>query len=340
MTHRLRTRFAAAASAVLAGLVGMAGPAVAAPRVELDPPRLPRGADAAIPYVRGTTLVDGTARIRLDADAASLLGMSGADYVVWTSEDGSSGKIVRVSPSGVSTVVVRGREAFNAVLSADGGQVALPRTRVDARRTTVTIHDSSTGAVVSSRTFKGFADVLDIDAGRALVGTISPARTVLWDLAGGQVETISRDDGYEGDLSADRLAVLTGDPFRGGCSVVSSVSDPGTVLSESCTERVYEFAPDGSRMALVDLLTDGLGPSRVTVRRAGGRKVATYDAPFFFGLVTWETSTALLMQTNGPRRSALVRCTRADCDRASRLTRTPDVRRVLPPSPRISPWRL
>ena len=124
--------------------------------------------------------------------------------------------------------------------------------------------------------------------------------------------------------------MLTDDPYDGGCSVVSTLSDPAAVLSESCTERVTDFSPDGRRLALVDLLTDGLGPNRVTVRTAGGRRVATYDAPFFFGLVQWETSEALLLQTNGTRRSALVRCARAACERASRLRSTPAVRSPRP----------
>jgi len=165
-----------------------------------------------------------------------------------------------------------------------------------------------------------------------VVGTLDPDKTLLWHVPSGMREKIAGRRGYAADLAADRLAVLTGDPFRGGCSVVSTLEEPSQRLSRSCTERVHAFAPGGARMALIDLLTDGLGPSRVTVRRAGGREVASYDAPLYFGLVTWETSRALLMETNGPKRSALVRCRGTDCERASRLGRTPEVR---PQAPRF-----
>jgi hypothetical protein len=278
--------------------------------------------------VRGSTIVDGPRRIVLDADNAFLLGVSGDDYVVWASTGGRRTQVWRVSPTGTVRVLLRAPEAFNAVLSADGDRIALPRTRVDARETTVTVHDAVTGKVEETTTFNGFATVLDLDGDEAVVGTLDPDKTLLWHVPSGMRERIAGRRGYAADLAADRLAVLTGDPFRGGCSVVSTLDEPSQPLSRSCTERVYAFAPGGARMALVDLLTDGLGPSRVTVRRVGGREVASYDAPLYFGMVTWETSRALLLETNGPKRAALVRCRGTDCERASKLGRTPEVRPV------------
>ena len=195
-----------------------------------------------------------------------------------------------MQPDGDSTLLMRTREAYGSVLSTDGDLLAVPRTRVQARETVVTIHDAVTGArAAQRRRSPGFANVLDLDGDDLVVGTTSPARTTIWDLSTGAKQRVSRRTGYQADISSDRLAVLTDDPYDGGCSVVSTLSDPAAVLSESCTERVTDFSPDGRRLALVDLLTDGLGPNRVVVRTAGGRRVATYDAPFFFGLVTWET---------------------------------------------------
>jgi hypothetical protein len=275
--------------------------------------------------VIGDVLVDGARRVPLRRSSV-LIGASGSGYVTWTSDGARRPSIWRVRPDGDTALLMRAREAYGSVLSTDGELLAVPRIRVQARKTVVTIHDAVTGAVLQTTTFSGFASLLDLDGDELVVGTTSPARTTTWDLSTDAKQRISRHTGYQADVSADRLAVLTDDPYNGGCSVVSTLSDPATVLSESCTERVTDFAPDGRRLALVDLLTDGLGPNRVIVRTAGGRRVATYEAPFFFGLVTWETATALLLQTNGPRQSALVRCVRAACERASRVRSAPAVR--------------
>ena len=274
-------------------------------------------------------LIHGARRVPLPASSV-LIGPSDGDYVVWTSDGARRPSIWRVQPDGDATLLMRSREAYGSVLSTDGDVLAVPRTRVQARETLVTLHDAVTGAVLQSTTFPGFANLLDLDGNDLVVGTTSPARTTTWDLSTGAKQRVSGRTGYQADLSSDRLAVLTDDPYDGGCSVVSTLSEPAVVLSESCTERVTDFSPDGKRLALVDLLTDGLGPNRVVVRTTGGRRVATYDAPFFFGLVTWETPQALLLQTNGSRSSALVRCARAACERASRVRSAPATRTTAP----------
>ncbi len=322
MTLAARTWATLAVAAGVAVAVSVSAlPASAAPELTLQPGSLARGADPSVPVVVGNVLVDGARRVPLSGSSV-LIGASRGDYVSWTSDGASKPSIWRVQPDGDATLLLRAREAYGSVLSTDGDLLAVPRTRVQAKETVVTVHDAVTGGVRHTTTFPGYANVLDLDGDDLVVGTTSPARTTTWNLSTGRKHRVSARTGYQADISSDRLAVLTDDPYDGGCSVVSTLSDPAAILSESCTERVTDFSPDGRRLALVDLLTDGLGPNRVTVRTADGRRVATYDAPFFFGLVRWETSEALLLQTNGTRRSALVRCARAACERASRLRST------------------
>jgi hypothetical protein len=119
------------------------------------------------------------------------------------------------------------------------------------------------------------------------------------------------------------VATYTRDPYRNGCTVVTSLSDPGTRLWRSCDERVATFSPDGRRMTTISLLADGLGPAELWLRRAGGRLLVHYSTPGWFGAQRWETDRALLLDTVGARKQAVVRCEGADCERASDLRRAP-----------------
>ena len=65
------------------------------------------------------------------------------------------------------------------------------------------------------------------------------------------------------------------------------------------------------------ILTDGLGPREIKVRGHHGRKLATYEVGGWFGQLEWETNRALLMEAFGKKRTALVRCELAECERAS-----------------------
>ena len=70
---------------------------------------------------------------------------------------------------------------------------------------------------------------------------------------------VARNAGYAADLSADLFAAYTGRSYRNGCTVVRKVST-GQQVWKSCKERVAEFNADGTRMATIDLLSDGIGP--------------------------------------------------------------------------------
>jgi hypothetical protein len=76
-------------------------------------------------------------------------------------------------------------------------------------------------------------------------------------------------------------------------------------------------------MVTTPILSDGLGPSVLQVRRADGKVFRTYRPPSFFGFVEWESDRSLLLQPIGSRHAAAVRCFvgGGECRRASRLYR-------------------
>ena len=151
----------------------------------------------------------------------------------------------------------------------------------------------------------------------------SPARTIWWNFRTDRTRQVVARTGGVADIAADRLGSYTGDPYAGGCYVLSSLTHPRDILWRSCGERAVEFSPDGRRVATVGILDDGLGPTRVTVRRVShGAALARYAAKWF-GAIRWESDTALLLDANGERKSATVRCVLAECERATDLEPAP-----------------
>lgn len=314
-----RTTRAVLAAALTAGLAGTLLPAATAAPEELRFRDLDRGDSAAVPYLEGDVLVDGDRRIELPRIVGGLLGTSGDDYLVWAfTQGGAKDKVLRVSPDGSREIVLRARALYDADLSPDGTSIA---TSVSgrSRRTTVKTYDTTTGDLTGRRTLTGYGNVLDYDGDVVALGLDSPGKTVAWTPATDRIEKVVGKAGFRADLGSDRLAVLTKDPYRGGCTVVSTFSDPGTELWRSCRERVEAWSTDGSRMATVDLLADGLGPGRAWLRRIGGRLLGAYDAPFYFGRISFEDATHVLMDTYSDSLYAVVRCDSGGCERASRL---------------------
>ena len=305
----------AAAGTLAATLVS--GPASAA-TTTLQPAKLPRGADVAIPHLEGKTIVDGTVRIRIKAPTLRLLGKSGTSYVVGTADrQGAHGQFFRVAPDGTRTRLGRAN-VYLTELSGDGQN--LVSTRIRSRRTDVTVWSATTGATVASRTFKGYSSALDAKGDEVLVG--GEHKTWLWTTSTDSVAVVARNAGYAADLSADLFAAYTGDPYRNGCTVVRKVST-GQQVWKSCKERVAEFNADGTRMATIDLLSDGIGPGYVAVRDTAGHRLGAYTVNRgWFGSIDFETTTALLLETNGARKAATVRCTDTGCERASDLEAT------------------
>jgi hypothetical protein len=318
---------AAAAAAALTLLLGAAAPASAVPVTELRPAELPRGADVAIPHLEGKTVVDGDVRVRIRAGLVLLLGTSGPDYVVGTSDANGDGhfRTFRVTSSGKRTPLLRGVPIFDMVLSRDGTQIGLASGST-AAHTRLRVWSAVNGDRRATHRFRGSVSILDFDARRMVLGSSGPDRTFWWNTHSDATRRITDRSGYNADIRADRLAVFTKDPYRGGCSVASRLSAAHRPLWRSCRERVQVFGPGGGRLASIPILTDGLGPRDVFLRGTGGGLRAHYRTAGWFGAITWESATALLLDTNGSVKSATVRCVVADCERASRLRPVPDLR--------------
>ncbi|MBC9735171.1 hypothetical protein [Nocardioides marmotae] len=325
-THvALAATLAAVTAAVVALMPAPAGAAADDP-VLIRPAALARGADPAFPALVGSTIVDGDRRVRIDLPDARLLGRAGGAYVVaFTPANGTHQRVTRVRPDGSRRVLLRGRGWNDAHLSADGDHLLtgqfLGRPGRPGR-TVLRALDPRSGELLVQRTLAGARDVLDARDGVALVSGDGVRPTVRWDLTAGTIRTLTGSDVYLADLAADRMAAWTRDPYLGGCSVVTSISDPGRVWWRSCQWRVEAVAPDGGRLAVVPPLSDGLGTSTVQARAVRGRRLATYDIGGWFGQVRFETATDLVLDAHGRVRTALVRCDGADCERASRTVST------------------
>lgn len=294
--------------------------AVAAPTVTLHPAQLDRGPDVPGPHVEGRVLVDGSTRISFKAGVVTLLGTSPVGYVVHLMRDnGSRSRIVTVDDEGDRRTLVSKVGYADSRLSEDGRHLLLART--SAERTRVRVLSVVTGDTARARWFRGSASVLDADRGRAVLGSWSPDRTFTWTWRTDRQRTINRHAGYVASISADRVASLTGDPYQGGCSVLTDLR--GHRLSRSCSDRVVAISPSGRRVVTVGIISDGPGASSATLRRAGGRVLATYRAPYVFAAIDFQTEAKLLLDTLTTRTITTVRCVLEDCERASRTRPSP-----------------
>lgn len=298
--------------------------AAAVPTVKIRPGELPRGANPQVPWVFDGTLFDGALRVDVPRNAW-LLGASGGDYLLVRPGNDLS-RVVRVAPDGDRTRVLTFPAAHQVMLASDGTMlIRTAQRRVDGDwRTVLHLHDPATGEERDRRRFGGVVDVLDADAGRAVLGSWTPReRTVLWDVAADTTRVLVGQTGYVVDLRADRLGTFTKDPYLGGCTVLRRLSAPAEVLSRSCEERVAAISPSGRRVATIHILSDGLGPREVSVRRDTGRKLVGYRVAEWFGRVDFESDRALLLEASGRTKQAVVRCKGTACERATRTRPTP-----------------
>ncbi|MBZ5736976.1 hypothetical protein [Nocardioides mangrovi] len=297
---------------VTALTAALASPVAAAPG-DLHPARLPRGDDPKIPYVVGSTVIDGKERIEIDGHWALVLGRSGDALVVQTDR-----RVLRVTGDRQRRIA-RLSDGAQVLLSEDGSDLVIGRIASRTGRTTVRVLDPESGAERAREVFSKYVVPLGARGGRVVMTASAPTRTFSWNHRTGDVRRIVGRSGGTVNVGADRLGTLTGDPYNGGCYVVSSLRHPRRELWRSCEEGVMSFSPDGSRMVTMDILADGLGPGRVWVRATdGGRLVARYSA-YWFSSVQWETDRALLLDTHTPKRWATLRCVAKDCERASRV---------------------
>jgi hypothetical protein len=313
----LSRSFAAVAVAALAGTL-LASPASARPVIVLTPGSIDRGADIAVPHldIDGHTVVDGTIRFAVEGSQVRLLGKSGAAYVVGTtSKQGGHGRIFRVTADGTKTLIAKAHP-FMSILSGDGATLVTTRVGRTAQ-STITAYDVATGVQKTQRVFRDYAVALDAQTDRVILGTTK--KTQLWTTTTNKVSTVSQDPGYIADLAADVVGTFTKDPYDGGCSELRRVSS-GVLVWRSCTEAVAAFSTDASRIATVGILSDGPGPGRVDARTITGQHLGRYQVRSgWFGAITFESPTALLLDVNGARKAFTARCTGTACERASNV---------------------
>lgn len=316
MRSRILILAALAAVVLVPGTPTAVGAPADAPTVRVRPGALPAGDRPAVPTQVGRHVLEGDTRVKLPSNTY-LLGRSGTAYVV-----AGNGRVLRLEADGTTAEIARVADDAELVLSRDGAHVIVTRLIRLARGGDglVMVIDASTGARVARRTFSHYATVLDADEGRLVLSTWTPGRTLWWDFVSGGISRIVGRAAGHADIRADRLATFTGDPYDGGCTVVTSLTRPRRTLWRSCREAVVAFSPDGGRMATMHILADGLGPSSVRARTVRGRAIASYDA-YWFGSIAWESDRVLLFDTHTRRRTALVRCEVGECQRASAVRR-------------------
>lgn len=277
------------------------------------PGTLARGDDVRLPHLEGNVVVDGDRRIEV-RNVVTLLGETGDDYVVSTRSRRGTSRVKRVSVTSEQWVLLTGREAVGVDLSSDGEHLLRNDNR---RRATISVYDATDGAPVATGRFRDYGYVLDADAGTAVVSSWAGAgRAVSWDFVDGGRTLVAEKDAYLADISADRLATFTADPYLDGCTEVSTLSAPDELLWESCQQKVATFSPGGEQMVTMHILADGVGPGEVDLRAVDGTPLVTYTSRWF-GQLQWEDDDTLLLDANSRRNGATVRCDLDVCELAS-----------------------
>ena len=144
----------------------------------------------------------------------------------------------------------------------------------------------------------------------------SDGRVFEWTFGTGRTRTIVRKTGGMASLEHDLLMIYTKDPYLGGCTKLVELSRPRVKRWASCRERVAAISPDGTQMLTFHILTDGIGPGELKLRTIRGSKLATYSTNWFGGW-QWESPGTLLLDVNGRRKAATVRCVLDACENAT-----------------------
>jgi hypothetical protein len=315
-----KTLGALCAATLLAGALAPAQPATAAGAlVTIKPKKLDRGDGVRMPHLEGKSVVDGDVRVRVRGKERYLLGSSGDGYVVQVRRHGRY-ETVRVEPGAKQKTLVQ-KGPGQVVLGADGSTIAV----VDklARRTSIDVRSAVDGSLLGTGDgFRGYPSVLDLDGDHMIVASFERG-AVDYDWKQGTTTKITGRSVYRADISSNKMALFTDDPYDGGCTVVAPLTRPKKRLWRSCDEAVLSFSPNARRMVTTFILADGLGPNQVTQRALHGRLVATYRVGYFFGQISWETDRQLLLDSFAKKKGATVRCTDKDCELASDLRPSP-----------------
>lgn len=291
-------------------------------RIDLE--RLERGTDATVPYragLDGRDIVEDGVVTRVPGDHVQLLGTRpDGDYVVLAVRgERHSVRVVTPGSSGGGRLLLDDVEDSSVHLGSDGTTVVTERFKNRPRRhTRLRAYDATSGELLGGRKRRGYVTVLDASRSTAVyAGETGPV--VSWDLATGDGTRVSPRYGYRADLANDRLAVFTKDPYQGGCTVVSTLSEPEAELWRSCEEAVVEFSPDGSHVITLFKLSDGLGPDEARVRTVDGEQVGRYRVDGYLGQLLFEDGDTALLEVQSRDASGMVRCDGAACELASDL---------------------
>lgn len=326
------TRLATALTALLAGGVLLAPSAgAAAPTTDLQPQKLQRGADIAIPHIDEGDFVDGAHRVELPGTVARVLGQAGDEWLVATNnvDRKRNRRVVRIAADGTVSDVLKDIDTSTVILSADGSTLAWQSFANGGRQTVTYVAASADGTLLGEKGPAAPHRLLDVSDDRVLLG--SGNRTSQWRFATDRTRTVVKKAANVADIEHDLLAFYTRDTYSGGCTRMVRLSEPSTTLWRSCDDRVWGISPDGTRLATIDLLSDGLGPDVVTIRKIDGSALARYRTGWFSS-VEWESTDTVLLGVNGTRKSATVRCTATACENA-----TDPVRTVFPRQPASTP---
>ncbi|MFD7075123.1 hypothetical protein ACFV9G_13005 [Nocardioides sp. NPDC059952] len=308
----------------------LTSPASAAPTVDVRPLPLPVGERPTVPYLHrpadtSVSVVDPATGMKTpvelvgdDLDRFELLGRSGKGFVLRVTNRNID-DIVRVQLDVPQKTLKSMYYADRARLSADG-RYLLNTATLTSGGIQAQVRSASTGAVVARHTFKASTrpDPIDVNGTRVLLGGFGAPRTMIWDWQSGTIKTIASRAAYAGSFASNRLATYTKDPSNlDACSVVSTVSAPGTTLWRGCLEAVASFSPDGARFA-TNAIEHENHADVVRRRSLRGTLLTTYRNPDGVRMYAWETNTRVLMSSAATRESWLVRCEVADCERAWR----------------------
>ncbi|KQV72833.1 hypothetical protein ASC64_19520 [Nocardioides sp. Root122] len=313
-------RHARTAGLVLATIttaLTLAAPAQAAAQiVELQPQRLARGADVAVPHIEDGDFVDGARRVELPGTVARVIGRSGDAWLVGTNniDVKRNRRVVRVEADREVVDVLRNIDPSTVVLSADGSTLAWQGFTGRGRKVTTYAASATDGTLLGSRGPGRYVDLLDVDADRVVLSNDS--RVLQWRIRSGRTRTIVRKHGGMADIEHDLLTIWTKGPYRGGCTKLVRLSAPRMKHWTSCRDRVAAVSPDGTQVLTFHKLTDGVGPGDIRLRTLDGTRLATYRTSWFSGW-GWESPGTLLLDVNGTVKSSTVRCTLDACENAT-----------------------
>ena len=289
--------------------------AASAAPIDLQPEDLKRGADVSGPHIEDRTFVDGDVRVPLPGELASIIDtVGGTSWVGTYPADGSSRtKIFRIDADGERTLLLRRVAPHDAVISTNGRRlIAVKPSRKGA---TLISYSARTGKMQRTMRLRGDATPLGA-RGKTLYYNSWESGVHTWNVRTGALSRVTRRAANYLDLDNGLLATYTKDPYNGGCVVLAPLSDLSDRIWRSCRERIEAISPDGQRMATIDLLADGIGPSAVWERTTSGTLLGEYTTEWF-GLVDFEDDEHLLLDVNGTKRAATVRCSEGICENAS-----------------------